>query len=214
MSFADLVALTPGFIALEVYHLLSPNWRPSDFAWAIRSLILSAVLYGPFVLGRRYGHDFIADKAVFVPFSWAIACIAGYAIHRVEKSAWSKKVWKYFNPGTVHGLNIWTRILSSPDDAPLVKAVCCNGSIYVGTVNLYTINPNDPNRELFLRPAMLMRLQEDGNLVRIFDIQLGVHLNASQLSSLELMDKVTPLPSPVDTVPDLNDGSTPSEPAQ
>lgn len=197
MSFADLVAITPGFIALEVYHLLSPNWRPSDFAWAIRSLILSAVLYGPFVIGRRYGHDFIADKALFVPFSWTFACIAGYAIHRVEASAWSKKVWKYFNPETIHGLNIWTHILSSPGNAPLVKAVCCNGSIYVGTVEIYTINPNDPNRELFLRPAMLMSPEKNGNFMCISNIRLGVHINASQLSSLELMEEISPQPAPV-----------------
>lgn len=71
----------------------------------------------------------------------------------------------------------------------LVRIVLSNRRVVLGHIVLYSLDPNEPSQEVFLKPAFWVEIaKEDPKQVDVLQsVERGIYINAKDIVSIELI---------------------------
>jgi len=186
-----ILYLVPGFLAVMLHNLFVPTRKPSDFELTAQSLIVSLLIFTPLrLLEKKLGIPLTQSKSLYLTCSWLLAILAGIVWPSVQKSSIYAKILHIFNINYSWRVNVWNSILDHADHAPWVIVSLQNKEEYLGQVIEYTLDPNDPSKEVFLKPAY--RIVRNGNIdeePQFESLRLGVFIAGQSICAIRFIEE-------------------------
>lgn len=193
MEKIDLVSLVfyiiPGFIFLSTYYFFIPTQRRSDFVRLITSVIFSIVIYGIVIAVEQISKWEIRTRlAVYVFISWPCAILLAWLLSKIVQSVAAEKLLKLLKLNLILKPRVWDVVLDLVEAKP-VKVVLNDGSVYIGNIKYYSLDPNDIDKELFLQPAYSVYLLQNEEYVKE-TLSDGVYIKGDKIISVEFIPEI------------------------
>lgn len=195
----SILYIIPGFIVLSSYYFLIPTRKRSDFERLIASIIFSIPIYGLVLLVELLlKWDLKTHKALYIILSWPIAVILGWLLSKIIGYKWFNKIIALLGIKFKLKPTVWNEVFDLPE-AKWVRTVLSSGNVYIGRLELYSLDPNDPDKDIFLHPAYLLKKQSDNEIKSTeFEIaefiEKGVFIRGLNIVSVEFLPDIEIIP--------------------
>ena len=195
----SIIYIIPGFIALSVYYFLIPTRKRSDFERLISSIIFSIPIYAIILFFENLLNLYLrANKEIYIPLSWFIAVILGLMLSKIVSSVWFNNIITSIGIKFKLKPRVWNEVFDLPE-AKWVRVVLSNGNVYIGSLSLYSLDPNDPDKDIFLHPAYLLKKQSDNEIKStefeiVEIIEKGVYIRGANIVSVEFLPDIAIIP--------------------
>lgn len=185
----------PGFIATGIMFFRVPTRKRSDFERLTISVIFSIPIYGlGLLLDKLTPVSFTSNTALYFAFSVPCAILAGYLVSGIMKAVWFPDVvQKILKVDFDLAPGVWNLIFDVRKRERIdawdgwVKVYTMDGATYLGYASHYTIEPDVPEKELFLSRAYRLQMDAAGNVMQEIPIDHGVFLPSQAITRVEFL---------------------------
>jgi len=159
---ARLVAFVlPGYVAIELRNFLVRTKKRDNFERLASSLFISLIAYtlAACVMRLAYRDDWKSRTTIclanwfFVGVIFFFAILLGYAIARLTTCRRLQDYLYKHHVDLTQYPNVWNEIWHSERGAPWAIVRMRDGSECLGAIRAYSVDPDDPYRELWLNPV-------------------------------------------------------------
>ena len=186
-----ILYITPGFIAVEIYHIHFPAKERNTFTQVTRSIIFAVVIIVLLrIIDDNYLNNWLhTNKALTLDTRFTIVLILsgivfGYlAVYQLKirshlSKRYEKLSWLASEPDS-----IWQQI-NAPNNEDWAVVYLDDGSIYLGWISNYQADPNKKDQDFLLSCAK--RVNDELSENYQIDGQ-GVYLNTRDVIRIEFI---------------------------